>query len=87
MKTINQCFKWAVEVTRALNHVDKNAERIDKNLRERAEELKWDGIQFPVNLIDIDKFEKSNDLSVNVFGYEKEYVYPLRISPSSVKTL
>ena len=42
---------------------------------------------------DIDKFEKSNDLSVNVFGYEKVredeeenakkkkgYVYPLRIS-------
>jgi len=87
----DQCFKWAV--TRALNPVDKNAERIDKNLRERAEELKWDGIQFPASLKDIDKFENSNDLSVNVFGYEKVsedeeekaknkkgYVYPLRIS-------
>ena len=29
---------------------------------------------------DIGKFEKSNDLSVNVLGYEKGYVYPLRIS-------
>ena len=34
----------------------------------------------PVSLKDIGKFEKSNDLSVNVFGYEKGYVYPLRIS-------
>ena len=34
----------------------------------------------PVCLENIDKFEKSNALSVNVFGYEKGYVYPLRIS-------
>ena len=38
------------------------------------------GIEFPVSLKDIDKFEKSNDLSVSVFVYEKGYVYPLRIS-------
>jgi len=37
-------------------------------------------MEFPVCLQDIGKFEKSNDLSVNVFGYEKGYVYPLRIS-------
>jgi len=78
----DQCFKWAV--TRALNPFDEHEERIDKNLRQRAEELKWDGIVFPVNLIDINKFEKSNDLSVHVFGYEKEYVYPLRISSKTV---
>jgi len=29
-----QCFKWAV--TRALNPVDKNAEKIDKTLRKQA---------------------------------------------------
>ena len=54
----DQCFKWAV--TRALNPVDKNAERIDKTLRKQAERLKWDGIEFPVCLQDIGKFEKSN---------------------------
>jgi len=74
----DQCFKWAV--TRALSPVDKNAERIDKTLRKQAERLKWDGIEFPVCSQDIGKFENSNDLSVNVFGYEKGYVYPLRIS-------
>ena len=40
----DQCFKWAV--TRALNAVDKNAERINKTLRKQAERLKWDGIEF-----------------------------------------
>jgi len=75
---VDQCFKWAV--TRALNPVDKNAERIDTTLRKQAERLKWDGIDFPVCLQDIGKFEKSNDLSVDVFGYEKGYVCPLMIS-------
>ena len=77
----DQCFKWAV--TRALNPVDKNAERIDNNLRERAEELNWDGIKFPVcsRSQNIGTFEKSNDLSVNILGYDKGYVYPVRISP------
>jgi len=74
----DQCFKWTV--TRALNPVDKNAERIDKTLRKQAERLKWAGIEFPVCLQDIGKFEKCKDLSVNVFGYEKGYVCPLRIS-------
>ena len=66
-------------VTRALNPVDKNAERIIKNLRKQAKRLKCDGIEFPVCLRDIDKFKKSNDHSVNVFGYETN-VYPSRIS-------
>jgi len=74
----DQCFKWAV--TRALNPVDKNAERIDKTLRKQAERLEWDVMEFPVCLQDIGKFEKSNDLSVNVFGYKKGYVYPLMVS-------
>jgi len=65
-----------MDSNKTLNPVDKNAERIDKTLRKQAERLKWDGIEFPVCLQDIDKFEKSNDLS----GHEKGYVYPLKIS-------
>ena len=34
---------------------------------------------------DIGKFEESNDLSINVFGYEKGYVYPLRVSSKQCK--
>jgi len=73
----NLCFKWTV--TRALNPVDKNAERIDKNLQKQAEELNWQGINFPVSLNDIGKFERRNEgVYVNVFGYDGDKIYPLR---------
>ena len=55
----------------------KNSERIDRKLREISKTLDWDGLKFPVNLGDINKFENHNSsISVNVFGYEKQ-VYPL----------
>ena len=63
----------------------KNYERIDKKLQEKSEVLNWDGLKFPVNLSDINKFENHNSsISVNVFGYEK-LVYPLRISKHNYK--
>ena len=74
-----QCFKWCV--TRALNPVDKNAERITRLLREQSQTLRWGGMKFPVKLRDIDKFERLNPrIAINVFGYEEKKIYPLRIS-------
>ena len=62
-----------------------NSERIDRKLRETSQTLNWDGLKFPVNLSDINKFENHNSsISVNVFGYEK-LVYPLRISKHKYK--
>ena len=49
-------------------------------------ELKYGGINFPINLHDISKFEKLNNLSVNVYGIEsdensrKEEIVPLYLS-------
>ena len=63
----------------------KNSERIDKILRETSKVLNWEGLKFPVNLSDINKFENHNySISVNVFGYEN-LVYPLRISKHNYK--
>ena len=63
----------------------KNSESIDKKLREKSDILIWDGLKFPINLSDINKFENHNSsISVNVFGYEK-LVYPLRISTHNYK--
>ena len=74
----NQCFKWCV--VRALNPVDKNPNRITKELIQQAESLNWSGLKFPVDLKQIKTFEKNNpSISINVFGYEGE-VYPLKIS-------
>ena len=74
----NQCFKWCV--TRALNPVNKNSERVSKELIEQAKSLKWNGLKFPVDLKQIKIFENNNpSIAINVFGFEDE-VYPLKIS-------
>ena len=73
----NECFKWAV--TSAVFPAEKNAERLSKQMREDSEKFDWTGIEFPVSLKQIDKFENQNNYAINVFGYER-VVYPLRIS-------
>ena len=73
----NECFKWAV--TSAVFPQKKNAERLSKRMREDSEKFDWAGIEFPVSLKQIDKFENNNPYAINVFGYER-VVYPLRIN-------
>ena len=76
----NQCFKWAV--TRACNKDEKNPGRITKILRIQAEKYNWDGIELPMKIKDIHKFEQNNNINVNVFSYDDETkkVYTLRLS-------
>ena len=73
----NKCFLWSV--LRALNPKDKDAERIDKDLKSKEHTLNMEGITYPVSFKDIKRFEKQNlDISITVLGYnKKEKVYPL----------
>ena len=73
----HECFKWAV--TSAVFPAKEHGERLSKQMREDSKKFDWAGIEFPVSLKQIDKFEKQNNYAINVFGYEK-VVYPLRIS-------
>ena len=78
----NKCFLWCV--LRALNPKDGSPERIDKKLKEKENTLNMDGIEYPVSLKDIDKFENQNPtVSITVFGYERKIVYPLRNSDNT----
>lgn len=43
------------------------------------------GIQYPVRVQQITKFENQNDISVNVFGYEDKEIFPMRITKSKKK--
>jgi len=54
---------------RELNPVATNhPERTTNDLREKAENLNFDGIEFPVSLKDITKIEKNNPgIAMNVF--------------------
>ena len=77
----DQCFNWSV--TRALHPVEKNSERVSKELNDQSERLDWSGLKFPVKLDQIVIFEKNNpEISINVFGFEGD-VYPLRLSKRS----
>ena len=82
----NQCFKWCV--TRAMNPVKKDQEQITNKLKEQSTLLNWNGIEFPVavNESTYRRFEKNNNISVNVYGYENEEVYPLYVSKPQADT-
>ena len=81
----DKCFLWCV--LRALNPKDRDAERIDKDLKNKENTLNMKGIDYPVSLKDIKRFEKQNlDISISVLGYSKdEKIYPLRISEFTKK--
>ena len=76
----NKCFLWCV--LSALYPVKKNNDRIDKTLKSNIETLNTTGINYPVSLPDIKKFECLNsNISISVLGYNKmDKVYPLRVS-------
>ena len=74
----DECFKWCV--ARALNPVENHPERITQKLRKQAEELNWKGIEFPMEVNKIEKFEKINpNISINVY-YIHGDIQPSRIS-------
>ena len=76
----SKCFMWSV--LRALNPKDKNAERIDNDLRSKEDTLNMEGISYPVDFRGVDRFESQNlDISISILGYNNdEKTYPLRIS-------
>jgi hypothetical protein len=43
-------------------------------LRKQSEQLDWSGIEFPAATDDniIRRFEKNNNININLFGYEKD---------------
>ena len=76
----DKCFMWSV--LRALNPKDKNAERIDNDLKSKQNSINMKGIHYPVDLKAIDRFETQNpNISISVVGYNKvDLVHPIRAS-------
>jgi hypothetical protein len=79
----DKCFQYAVYS----KFVNRNAHRVSNYLNNEDMENRynWDVISFPVTVKDIPKFEKANNISINVFGLEKKpnskehYVYPIKV--------
>ena len=72
----NQCFKWCI--TRALNQIEAHQERVTKELEKQSEKLDWSGISFLTSLAQIGNFERRNKLTIFVFGFDGDIIYPLR---------
>lgn len=75
----DMCFQWAI--LSALYPVAKNPQRIQNYTKYRSV-LNFDGIKFPVQLQQIDKFmELNSTISINVYYFDDDddKVYPLRV--------
>lgn len=78
----NKCFMWAILA--GLYPVKKNKERIS-NYSHRSQKLNFLNIHFPVKTSDISKFETQNQVSINVFGWENDEIFPARITKHRFK--
>ena len=76
------CFKWSVLAHLHPVHWKDNPERVT-NYTQFENSLDWSNISFPTPLTDIVKFEKKNNISINVFGWEKNEIFPLQITKFS----
>ena len=81
----DKCFLWSV--LRYLHPVQKNGSKI-KDLRKYENDLNFKGIDFPVKVKDIQKFENQNPNlpGINVFSVnESNKIYPLRLNQKDLQ--
>ena len=81
----DKCFLWCV--LRYLHPREKHSTRIN-DLREYENDLNFKGINFPVKVIDIQKFENQNPNipGINVFSInDNNKIYPLRLNQKDTK--
>ena len=67
-----ECFKWSVIA--AENAGMKDPQHVS-NLRKFMDNYDWSGLEFPVSIKDIRKFETRNNISVNVLAVEGRDIY------------
>ena len=80
-----KCFLWSI--LRYLHPIQKNETRLI-DIRKYENDLKFKGIDFPVKLKDIPKFENQNPNlpGRNVFSFnDNNKIYPLRLPKKVVK--
>ena len=67
-----ECFKWSVITAEKVGM--KDYQRVS-NLTKFMDNYDWSGLEFPVSIKDIGKFETRNDISVNVLAVEGRDIY------------
>ena len=72
-----ECFKWAVIAASRWEEINNNPERISK-LKRFEKDFDWSGIEFPVSVKDIKRFEFRNQISINLLATEDKQIYICR---------
>ena len=72
-----ECFKWAVIAAMKWEEVGNNPERVSK-LRRYEGDFDWGDLEFPVSFRDINKFERNNEIGVNILAIENKKTYICR---------
>ena len=67
-----ECFKWSVITAEKVGM--KDPQRVS-NLRKFTDNCDWSGLEFPVSIKDIGKFETRNNISVNILAVEGRDIY------------
>ena len=57
--------------------IDRDHQRVSK-LKGYEGEFDWSGLEFPVSLRDINKFERNNEIGVNILAIENKKIYICR---------
>ena len=68
-----KCFKWAVIAAMKWEEIANNPERVSK-LKRYEGEFDWSDLEFPVSFRDINKFERNNEIGVNILAIENIYM-------------
>ena len=67
-----ECFKWGVIAALHHNDINNHSEKVSK-LKPYIDQYNWDGLEFPMSINKISKFEKNNpDIAVNVLFIYKD---------------
>ena len=73
----NKCFAYSVL---AAMFPEKEHKQRQNKYKPNLHKLNLDNIEFPMPLMDVPKFEKQNNIGINVFGFEKNKILPLYLS-------
>ena len=67
-----ECFKWSVIAVEKVGM--KDPQKVS-NLRKFTDNYDWSGLEFPISIKDIGKFENRNNISVDVLTVEGRGIY------------
>ena len=79
-----KCFLWCH--ARHINPANDHPGRITRVDKDIANNLNYDGVEFPVQEKNFKKVELQNNICVNVFSYENKLVFSVYISNQTFKS-